>query len=104
MKIKIRDSVDGPNLCEDCSYSMIVTHDNYDKYTYCRGMSVIRDTSYLVLRKVIKCSMYDQEKQVSLWDMREIALVLRTDESGKPIGFKHYKDLDRKEQNEVDNL
>lgn len=102
MKIKFKDSPDNTSLCADCLHSHIIVHDNSEKFVYCQALSWA-GVPYVIPRKVTKCSNYDEKKGVSLWDMRQIAWVIRTDKSGH-IGFTPYRDLTKKGKEEIDEL
>ena len=101
MKIKIRGGSNAADLCKTCCLSHIFETDTQDVTRLCRRY----DARAIALpEKVVKCDCYDEEKQVSVYDLRDIAWVLRTDKAGKHIGFTPYKDLPRSEKKEIDNL
>ena len=101
MKIKIRSGSNAKDLCKTCTSAKIFETDTQDitRLCFCNGNEAI-----VLPEKVVKCDSYDETKSVSLYDLRSIAWVLRTDKTGKHIGFTPYRDLPKKEKDEVDDL
>jgi hypothetical protein len=58
----------------------------------------------LVINRAVKeCSHYQEERDVSSWEMRQIAWILRTEKSGRKMGFTPYRDLEKEEREKVDD-
>jgi hypothetical protein len=87
--------VSGESLCKTCRAAQVI-----------RGLA---DSSESVLCRVgsvparigmpiIECSLYDDKRQPSRWDMEQIAWVLVTNKAGKAIGFVSAADFQKSQQ------
>jgi len=99
MKVKIRGgTVDhgDPPLCSSCRYATIARGPSLrDEIVSCSRLPYRRS---LVPFPVHSCTEYSNRAHPTLWQMEEIAWVLRSNPSGKRVGFvqaRQLKDDDR---------
>lgn len=45
-----------------------------------------------VKNRIVQCSLYSDSRRPTVWDMEQLAWQIRTDKSGKTIGFKSPRD------------
>jgi hypothetical protein len=70
-------------LCVRCEYGQVVTFRNDSTTVICHhGMH-----PWKVYRSVVQCNEFEDRNTASKHDMEKIAWVVRTDKSGKAIGF-----------------
>jgi hypothetical protein len=94
MKVKIRGgTVDHgePSLCSSCSFAAVVKGARLgDEITRCGHYAIRpRDISFAVT----SCSEYVHRAHPSIYQMEEIAWVLRSSPNGKKIGFVQARKL-----------
>lgn len=77
-------------LCNSCQYGHHFVRANGVTTTRC---TVDADT-ILVPGDIVTCSKYHHAGQPDQWDLEKIAWVLRTDRTGKPVGFERPKKKD----------
>jgi hypothetical protein len=65
-----------------------------DERIYCTIMERDLET------RVVNCNCYVDRSQPSLWAMKQIAWVLRTDSKRQEIGFVRAKEWERKHEDE----
>jgi hypothetical protein len=53
-----------------------------------------------VRTRVVECNRYTDRTQPSLWNLQQIAWVLRTDSKRQKLGFIHARDWEREQGNE----
>jgi hypothetical protein len=93
MKVKVRGGTvnhgDAP-LCSSCRYALIVKGARLgDEIVRCNVLG-----PQVRLRfPVTSCSAYDNRAQPTLWQMEEIAWVLRSSPRGKKVGFVEARKL-----------
>ena len=100
MKLNISNPTSSADLCKTCLRSHIYITETGDVTRTCTFLE--RDA--YIPRVVVKCNRHNEDTGPSVYDMRQIAWVLRTDGSGKHIGFARYTDLPKKEREFIDNL
>ena len=97
-KLKILDgtrSSCAPRLCDTCQSGLVRKGAaESDERIYCIFME--RD----IKTRVVECNRYVDRSQPSLWEMRQIAWVLRNDPQREAIGFIRAKEWERKHQDE----
>jgi hypothetical protein len=76
MPIKIKIRGERVHKCGSCEQALCIRHDNEDTVTYCTYMA---ENPLVINRAVKECSHYQEERDVSSWEMRQIAWILRTD-------------------------
>ena len=80
-----------PRLCDTCQSGVVRRGAaDSDEHVYC--LVTGRD----VATRVVECNRYVDRHKPSLWDMRQIAWVLRTDSNRQRIGFIRAKEWERK--------
>ena len=86
----------GESLCESCRSGMTVigTGGLDEDQHYCHKLG--GEAPRRMTMKVAACTGYDDKRLPSIYDMRQIAWELRTDKSGRKIGF--LSPADRREQ------
>jgi hypothetical protein len=88
MRVKIRGGTVNhgePSLCSSCRRSIIVRGARLgDEVLQC-GLYSMRDRR--ITFAVTSCTEYVHRGQPSLWNMEQIAWVLRSNPSGKKVGF-----------------
>ena len=88
-------SPEAPRLCDTCQSGVVRRGAaESDEHIYCR---YIRRE---VRTRVVECSVYVDRSQPSLWDLRQIAWVLRTDSKRQKIGFLRAKEWEREHEGE----
>lgn len=110
MKLKIQRGTvtdTGRSLCESCRHSTIIRGHKLDhELTFCTKIRAEYDDSKgRVPFAVSSCSEYDNKATPELWEMKQIAWRLRTDTSGRKIGFMSpddWRELKKKEDPGVD--
>lgn len=83
MKLKMHTSQRG--LCATCREALIIEHDNGDIETRCHAWGAAE--MIRIRRPVVRCSDYDAKFAQPRYELEKIAWVIRTDKSGKTIGF-----------------
>ena len=103
MKVKIRGgTVDhgGPPLCETCRYATVARGRTLqEEVVFCGHMPF---TDRRVRFAVTSCSDYSDLRRPSLYEMEEIAWVLRSDPSRERIGFVNARELEEDERHVLD--
>ena len=91
MKIRIHGGTarnDEPSLCLSCRFAKVVQGPAArDEIVRCSELQA------QLTFKVTSCSEYLHRRHPSLWQMEDIAWVLRTDAKRKQIGFVRARDL-----------
>lgn len=84
MNIKMQPTAVG--LCATCRESQIIEDDTGATITLCHyyGHSGL----LRIQRPVVRCNQYDRKGRLNSHEMEKIAWVVRTDKSGKTIGFE----------------
>ena len=84
-----------PRLCDTCRSGVVRRGAaDSDEQIYCT--IVERE----VRTRVVECNRYVDRTQPSLWDLRQIAWVLRTDNKRRAIGFVPAKEWERLNEDE----
>jgi hypothetical protein len=84
-------SAHAPRLCDTCQSGVVRRGAaDSDEHVYC--LVTERD----VATRVVECNRYVDRNKPSLFDMRQIAWVLRADSSHQRIGFIRAKEWERK--------
>ena len=87
MKVKIRGGTvkhGEPSLCSSCAFAVVVKGPRLgDEITRCGHYAIRREVSFAVT----SCSVYLHRAHPSLYQMEEIAWLLRSSPSRKKIGF-----------------
>lgn len=73
----------GVNLCRSCSNAM-VREDQQGEQIFCQAVGI---AGAMVRSNVRTCSMYNNKALPSMYDLRQIAWTLRTENDGRKIGF-----------------
>ncbi len=104
MRVKIRGgTVDHgePPLCETCRFATVARGRTLQQeLVFCGRMPF---TDRRVFFPVSSCSEYSDRRQPSLWQMEEIAWVLRSNPSRKTIGFVEAHRLEEDERHVLDD-
>jgi hypothetical protein len=99
VKVKIRGgTVDhgDPPLCETCRYATVARGRTLrEEVVFCSQMPF---TDRRVKFAVTSCSDYSDSRRPSLYQMEEMAWVLRSDPTRKKIGFVKADELDEDER------
>jgi hypothetical protein len=75
-------SADAPRLCDTCQSGLVRRGAaDSDEQIFC---TIVEDE---VRTRVVECNRYVDRSQPSLWDLRQIAWVLRTDTKRQKLGF-----------------
>ena len=88
----------GEDLCKTCTFSTCATFDDNTRAVYCSQL----DTR--LSKRVSECNRYKKKGEPTVWDMKEIAWVLRTEKSGRAIGFARPRDLRDKERDDLERI
>ncbi len=103
MKVKIRGgTVDRgePPLCETCRHATVARGRTLrEEVVFCSEMPF---TDRRVRFAVTSCSGYSDRRHPRLYQMEEIAWVLRSDPTRKTIGFVKAGELDEDERHVLD--
>jgi len=87
MRVKIRGGTvnhGAPPLCSSCRFSTTIKGVRLgDEIVSCGA----RNTPATISFRVTSCTEYVHRGQPSLWNMEQIAWVLRSNPSGKKVGF-----------------
>jgi hypothetical protein len=98
MRVKIRGGTVNhgePSLCSSCRFSTTIKGARLgDEIVSCGA----RYTPRRILFRVTSCSEYVHRSQPSLFHMEEIAWVLRSNPSGKKVGFVQARRLSEDER------
>jgi hypothetical protein len=93
MKVKVRGGTvnhGDPPLCSSCRYALVVKGARLgDEIVKC---NVLGSQAHLRF-PVTSCSAYENRAQPTLWQMEEIAWVLRSSPRGKKVGFVEARKL-----------
>ncbi len=85
----------GPRLCDTCQCGLVRRGAaESDEHIYCTV------TEREVRSRVMECSRYIDRSKPSLWDMQQIAWVLRTDSKRQKMGFIRAKEWEREHEDE----
>ena len=88
-------STHAPRLCDTCQSGVVRRGAaDSDEQIYC--MVDHRE----VRTRVVECNRYVDRSLPSLWDMKQIAWVLRTDSKRQKIGFLRAKEWERQHEDE----
>ena len=88
-------SAHAPRLCDTCQSGVVRRGAaDSDEHIYCMV------TEREVATRIVECNRYADRNKPSLWDMRQIAWVLRTDSTRQSIGFIRAKEWERKHADE----
>jgi hypothetical protein len=80
-----------PSLCLTCRHATVVQGPSLkDRIVHCGALS---DGDSRIPFPVSACSKYSDRRQPTLYDMEDIAWVLRTDPHRKSIGFVQAREL-----------
>ncbi len=94
MRLKIQGGTANhgePPLCSTCRFATIIKgHRLRDEIVECSRLS---DDCRRITFCVTSCTAYADRRQASLYDMEEMAWVLRSDPRRKQIGFVHARSL-----------
>ena len=97
-KLKILNgtrSSHAPRLCDTCRSGLVRKGAaESDERIYCTIMERDLET------RVVDCNCYVDRSQPSLWAMKQIAWVLRTDSKRQEIGFVRAKEWERRHEDE----
>src|SRR4051794_35449753 len=92
-RLKVLDgtrSSQAPRLCDTCHSGLVRRGAAAsDEHVYCTIME------RGVRTRVVECNRYTDRSSPSLWDLQQIAWVLRTDSKRQKLGFVHSKDWAR---------
>jgi hypothetical protein len=104
MKVKIRGgTVDHgePPLCATCRFATVTRGRTLrEELVFCGRMPF---TERRVKFPVTACSEYSDRRHPTLWQMEEIAWVLRSNPSRKTIGFVEARRLKEEERHVLDD-
>lgn len=81
IKINMAEKV----LCRSCTYGMVMEKAGGDPYVFCNNIH------RFVPPNLAACSDYHHKDQPTKWELEKIAWQVRTDRSGKVIGFERGK-------------
>jgi len=99
MKVKIRGGTvkhGEPSLCSSCRFAIVVKGLRLsDEIVQC-GMLNMRDRP--IRFAVTSCSEYVHRAHPTLWNMEQIAWVLRVNSAAKQVGFVEASQLDDDER------
>lgn len=88
-------SLHAARLCDTCQSGVVRRGAaDSDEQVYC---TVIERE---VRTRVVECNRYIDRTRPSLWEMRQIAWVLRTDHKRQQIGFVRAKEWERQHEDE----
>jgi len=88
-------SPESPRLCDTCDSGMVHRGAaESDEHVYC---TIIERQ---VHTRVVECNRYQNRSRPSLWDLRQIAWVLRTDARRQPMGFVRAAEWERQHKDE----
>lgn len=82
-RIDIKTHRDG--LCGKCRESLVFEQIDGTVTYLCNSRSSV---PLVITKPVIKCNDFDDRNHASRYELEKIAWVVRTDKSGKAIGFK----------------
>jgi hypothetical protein len=102
MRLKIHGGTvtDGQaSLCNTCRSATIIRGSRLSDEIVSCGKRVIRDR---ITFPVASCTGYSDRRRASLYDMEDIAWVLRSDTRTKKIGFVRARDLKVEERHVLD--
>lgn len=94
---------DDKNLCLTCQHSKVAEDSKGEQLIGCSAFGMMMKT------KIVKCTAWVDVSQVSLYDMKQEAWIIRapTEKAGfrgtNNPKFKQYKKLSREEQRSVDD-
>jgi len=86
--IKVRNGTarhDGESLCKSCRHATIIRGERIDEEIIRCGE--LSGNASAIRFKVVECSSHQSKAESTLNMMREIAWEVRTDKTGKKIGF-----------------
>jgi hypothetical protein len=103
MRVKIRGGTvqhGEPPLCVSCRHSVEIKGARLDQQiVVCKELPYQRR---VVAFPVTSCTGYSDRSQPSLWDMEEIAWVLRSDATRNRVGFVHAQRLEDEERHVIE--
>jgi hypothetical protein len=84
-----------PRLCDKCQHGLVRRGaSESDERIYCNFMAQdIRTT-------VVECNRFEDRNAPSLWALREIAWVLKTDSKRQKVGFIRAKEWEKLHEDE----
>ena len=88
----------GPSLCHQCKFATVVRGERTNEEILRCGMLRERVTF-----RVTSCTSFLDQHHPSVYEMEEIAWVLRTDATRKRVGFVHAKKLPWNERHVIDD-
>ncbi len=84
-----------PRLCDTCQCGLVRRGaSESDEHIHCTV------TEREVRTRVVECNRYIDRTRATLWDMQQIAWVLRTDSKHQAIGFVRAKEWQRRHEDE----
>jgi hypothetical protein len=93
MKVKVRGGTvkhGEPPLCSSCRYAIVVKGPRLgDEIVKCNAQAYQPPVRF----PVTSCSAYENRATPTLWQMEEIAWVLRSSPGGKKVGFVQARKL-----------
>jgi hypothetical protein len=90
---------DESSLCATCRRAQRISGDSLDDdRTICGALEIPQRITF----SVRACSKYDDERLPSIYDMRQAAWILRTDEKKQAIGFVPWKKLEKFERDKIE--
>jgi hypothetical protein len=99
MRLKVRGGTvqhGETSLCVTCRHATIVKGRSFsEEIVQCGRLSSGND---LIRFAVTSCSGYSDRRHPSLWEMEDIAWILRTDPKRTQIGFVQARELDPDER------
>jgi hypothetical protein len=103
MKVRIRGGTVNhgePSLCLTCRYSIVVKGRALrDEIVSCTRL---RSVNALIPFPVTSCTGYSDLRHSTLWQMEEIAWVLRSNPSRKTVGFVEARRLKHDDRQVID--
>jgi hypothetical protein len=98
MRVKVRGGTVNhgePSLCSSCRYALVVKGARLgDEIVRCTNLG----TETRLPFPVTSCSAYEDRSMPSLWNMEQIAWVLRSSPGGKKVGFVEARKLSHQER------
>lgn len=108
MKIKVRDGTPvshSNSLCHTCSNAMYFRGAAVsEKKILCSELKNGYGTEEVPYEIIVECTSYQDKSKQSLYEMKKIAYILKTDPRGKPIGFMPNKDFRAEQKKEGDDV
>lgn len=83
MKFKVQADRYEPALCANCAEGVVSVRRNGETRTMCGVMG----PAFFVPPDIVRCTDFQDKRDVSKWDMEKIAWEVRHDRSGAILGF-----------------